>query len=344
MEKNAYRWKLLLVGLLVAFTLSLHYMILPFPHWIHLLHRRLCYFPIVLGGLWFGLRGGLTVSAIISAATLPLILRFPGPLPENQDFLEILFYLGIGVLTGLLVDRRETERSRREAMQGQLAESERLAAIGRMAAGVAHEVRTPLGAIQGAAEIIGEDYGPEHPRKAFFDILMEEIARLNHVVQDFLDLGRPITLSPEIIEAEPAVEACFRSLQGLAEQKEARLASGVPAGLLVFADPQRLHQALTNLVRNALQVSPQGGLVYVAAREDRGGCLFAVEDEGQGLPAGEEEEKLFEPFFTRRKEGTGLGLALSRQIAQAHGGRIRAENRRHAGARFVLWLPGKETP
>lgn len=135
MEKSPYRWKLLLVALLVAFTLSLHYMVLPFPHWIHLLHRRLCYFPIVLGGLWFGLRGGLAVSALISAATIPLVLRFSGPLPENQDFLEILFYLGIGVLTGLLVDRREMERTHREAMQSQLAESERLAAIGRMAGG-----------------------------------------------------------------------------------------------------------------------------------------------------------------------------------------------------------------
>lgn len=341
MEKNPFRWKLALVVVLVAFTLSIHYMILPFPHWIHLLHRRLCYFPIVLGGLWFGLRGGLIVSAVISAATLPLMLSFPGPLPENQDLLEILFYLGIGILTGLLVDRRERERSRREALQSQLAESERLAVIGRMAAGVAHEVRTPLGSIQGSAEILLEDFPEDHPKHPFFEILMQEIARLNHVVQDFLDLGRPMTVAPVELEAGPVVEDCFGSLKSLSDQQGVKLYAATESGYTVFADPARLHQALTNLVRNAIQVSPVGGCVRVAVNSNGKGVLIAVEDDGPGLPHGE-EGRLFEPFFTRRKDGTGLGLALIKQIAQAHGGWAKGENRDGGGSRFSLWLPSKK--
>lgn len=340
LEKHRTLWKIILIGMLVAFTLSLHYMLLPAPHWIHLLHRRLCYFPIVLAGLWFGLRGGLAVSGMIAAATLPLALGFQGPLSENQDLLEIGFYLGLGLLTGFLVDRREAERTRREDLQGQLAESERLAALGRMAAGVAHEVRTPLGSIQGAAEILGEDYGPEHPRRPFFEILLQEIARLNHVVQDFLDLGRPITVKVDELEAGPLIEACFQSLRGLAQERGVELVSMAGPGCPAVADRARLHQALTNLVRNAIQASPREGHVEVAAARERDGCLITVQDQGPGLPEAD-VPRLFEPFYTRRKEGTGLGLALVRQVAQAHGGWVRGENRLEGGARFWLWLPDR---
>lgn len=333
-------WKILFLFLLVAFTLSLHYMVIPLPHWVHLLHRRLCYFPIVLGGLWFGLRGGLAISMAISAAILPLAMRFQGPLSQNEDFLEIVFYLGIGILTGFLVDRREAERERGEGLQQRLSASERLATLGRMAAGVAHEIRTPLGSIEGAAEILAEDYPPGHPRRPFFDILEQETDRLDLVVEDFLDLGRPIAVVPQEVSASEAVALCFRSLQATADQKGVILLSETGEGASIWADEARLHQALTNLVRNAIQASPAGGQVKVAASDLAGGGLVTVEDEGPGFQEAE-AERLFEPFYTRRKDGTGLGLALVKSIAAAHGGWVKAENGLKGGARFSLWLQGR---
>jgi len=101
-----------------------------------------------------------------------------------------------------------------------------------------------------------------------------------------------------------------------------------------------LHQALANLVMNAIQVSPPRSRVKVAASERREGCAFAVEDKGPGLPDGS-EAKLFEPFFTRRKDGTGLGLALVKQIAEAHGGKVWGETLPTGGARFTLLFPRK---
>ncbi|MEW5765571.1 MAG: sensor histidine kinase [Acidobacteriota bacterium] len=326
--------------ILVAFTLSLHYMVLPFPHWVHLVHRRLCYVPIILAALWFGTRGGLIVGSAISAATLPLALRFEGPLLDNQDFMEILFYLGLGLLTGLLVDRREADRARAMELGRRLEAAERFAAAGRVASGVAHEIRTPLGSIQGAAEILAEDYPPDHVRRPFFEILLQEIDRLRRVVDEFLDLGRSIPLNPGTVRAEDAVQDVIRALNPAAGLAGVVLEADVPRGCLVEADPHRLHQALANLVLNAIQVSPPSSRVKVAASERPEGCAFAVEDEGPGLPGGS-EAKLFEPFFTRRKDGTGLGLALVKQIADAHGGKVWGETRSAGGARFTLLLPRK---
>ena len=338
MAKPIWGWKAGVILLLVAFTLSLHYMVLPFPHWVHLVHRRICYVPILLGALWFGLRGGLSVSLLISAATLPLATRFSGPVWNNQDLIEIVFYLGLGTLAGFLVDRREAERQRAMALRIKLDESERLAALGRLASGVAHEVRTPLGSIQGAAEILAEDYPSEHPRRAFFDILVEESGRLKAVVQEFLDLGRPIPVSAAALDAAVLLEDCRASLRPLAERSGVILEASTPANCRVWGDPLRLHQALTNLARNAVEASPAGGVVRLEARSGGEGCLFLVEDGGEGLPPGE-EARLFEPFYSRRKNGTGLGLALVRQIAEAHGGWVKGESIPSGGARFSLWLP-----
>ncbi|MGC8722872.1 MAG: ATP-binding protein [Acidobacteriota bacterium] len=340
MEKRASWVRILILVLMASFTLSLHYMLFPMPHWLHLLHRRLCYVPILLGGLWFGLAGGSGVALVISSATLPLALMNHGPLWTNEDLIEITFYLGLGILTGVLVDKRERERSNAERLQQQLERSERQAALGRLASGVAHEVRTPLGSIQGAAEILAEDFPEGHPKKAFLDILLAEVDRLKAVVQEFLDLGRPITVEPEELGAKNIAEACRNSLLAFAEGTGVRVHLRVPANCRVWADPFRLHQALTNLLRNAIQASARGGRVHISAWMAGEGCLFAVEDEGSGLPLGE-EGRLFEPFFTKRKDGTGLGLALTRQIAEAHGGWVKGENRPEGGARFSLWLPGR---
>lgn len=343
MVRWKWSWRLGLVLLLTVFTLSLHYMVLPFPHWVHLIHRRLCYVPILLGGLWFGTRGGLGFGLLISAATLPLALRFPGPPWDNQDLIEIAFYVGLGLMAGFLVDRRESERTRALDLSRRLESSERLASMGRMASGVAHEVRTPLGSIQGAAEILAEDFPEGHPRRPFYDILQEEIGRLKRVVEDFLDLGRPIPLEPQTVQAAQAVREVFQSLGSEAAKAEVRLLCEVPEAFTVRADPHRFHQALANLVLNGVQASPRGSSVKVRAARAPGTRTVFVEDEGVGLPGGD-EGRLFEPFFTRRKEGTGLGLALVKQIAQAHGGSVEARTRAGGGSVFALSLPSGGDP
>ena len=334
-----------IVFAVVLFTLSLHYMILPMPDGMHHLlhetdlHRRLCYIPIILGALWFGLRGGLLTAAAISIAVLPLAWRFQGPLSSNQDFVEICFYFSIGILAGILVDMKDQERAKKEQLEHELASAERMAALGRASAGIAHEVRTPLGSIQGAAEILSEDYPEGHAHRPFFDILMQECRRLGRVVDDFLDLSRPISLDRDQIGVESLLENALSAVKSLAAEKCISLAISAPSDArATFLDSHRIHQALVNMLRNAVQVSRHEGSVDLCFRWEGSTAVFEVLDRGPGLDPGDREQ-IFEPFFSRRKDGTGLGLPLARQMATAHGGTLTASSRNGGGAVFTLRIP-----
>lgn len=345
MPRSAIRTAIVLA--VVLFTLSLHYMILPMPGWMHHalhetdLHRRLCYIPIILGALWFGVRGGLLTASVISSAVLPLALRFRGALSANADFVEICFYFAIGTLAGILVDMKDRERAEKEQLEHELASVERMAALGRASAGIAHEVRTPLGSIQGVAEILSDDYPEGHVHRPFFDILTEECRRLGRVVDDFLDLSRPISLERANLAVETLVEGALSAVKTHTAQKRISLVGAVPSNAgSAFLDPHRIHQALVNLLRNAVQASRPEGLVELAFRWDGSWAVFEVLDRGPGLDPSD-IERIFEPFFTRKKDGTGLGLPLARQVALAHGGTLLAALRSGGGAIFMLRIPAR---
>ncbi len=332
-------YRISIIVSMLALTLSLHYMIIPAPHWIHLFHRRLCYFPIILGGIWFGLTGGLAVAVALSLAVLPLALQVPGPLLGNEELVEILFYLGIALLTGVLVQKGERARQQKEEAERELVSSERLALTGRTAAGIAHEVRTPLGAILGVSEIFAEDFPKEHPHWKFFAILQKESRRLEKVIEDFLDLSRSIVIEPIRTELAVLFDECLDSVREAAAARSVTLQRRIPGDLWIEVDPHRLHQAVVNLLLNAVQHSPEQGNVYLIGSASLAGWVsIRVEDEGPGIPE-EERARIFEPFFTKRKDGTGLGLSLARQIALAHGGEIVPENRPGGGASFEIRLP-----
>jgi two-component system, NtrC family, sensor histidine kinase HydH len=325
---------------IIAFTLSLHYMWLPVPHSIHLLHRRLCYIPIILGALWFGLRGGVGSALAISLAVLPLALEKGGDFWTNEEFVEIVFYFSIGTLAGFLVDRGHRERDKKQRLELELVEAERLASAGRTAAGIAHEVRTPLASVRGSVEILAEDYPDSHPRRPYFDILAKETGRLKQVMDEFLDLNRPVSIAVRATNLRPFLGECLETLRPLAESKGVTLRLETPGTCTLPMDPDRMRQVVTNLLRNAIQASPEGGAVSLAWARREGAASVAVEDGGPGIPE-TDLGRIFEPFFTRRREGVGLGLTLARQIAVAHGGSLEASNRPQGGARFTLRLPEK---
>ncbi len=324
----------------LALTVSIHYL-LPhagFFHAMHLIHRRLCYIPVILGRALVRPVGRVLTAAAISLAVLPLVFGMECSLWENPEVVEIVFYLSIGTLMGFIVTQGERQRRHKEALEKELLTSERLAAAGRTAAGIAHEVRTPLGSIQGAAEILAEDYPDDHPRRPFFDILNREIRRLARVMEDFLDLHRPLNLSPLSSDLTEVVRETLSVLAAQAAERNVRLEYSAPESLDGRFDPDRLRQAMVNLVQNAIQASPSDGRVCVEMSHESDGIRFMVEDEGPGIPP-ENLERIFEPFFSRRPDGTGLGLTLARQIAESHGGSLTAENRPGQGARFILRLP-----
>jgi signal transduction histidine kinase len=218
--------------------------------------------------------------------------------------------------------------------QERLVESEKLAGIGRLAAGVAHEINNPLGVILGYARILGKK--SDGSMAEDLAVVEEETLRAKEIVDGLLDLSRPLPPGAEPVDLRALSEDVVSRLG------DARLLDGVRVSVEGSArapgHPEKLRQVLVNLVRNAVEAAGAGGRVDVRLVQRDGTAEVAVEDSGPGIPS-ELRSRLFEPFFTTKPRGTGLGLAVSRAIARAHGGDLAADAAPAGGARFALRLP-----
>jgi len=209
----------------------------------------------------------------------------------------------------------------------------RLAALGELAAVISHEIRNPLTSMKGHAQLLAESL-PEGSRdRDKAERVVREAVRLENLTTDLLSLVR--TERVERRDVEPA-----RLLREAAESVDPahirlELAAAPPLWSL---DPEKLHQVLTNLLRNAVQASPEGEPAVASVAVEQGRLVFTIRDHGEGIPAGE-EERIFEPFYTTRVRGTGLGLAVARRIAALHGGTVTAANHPERGAVFRVAIP-----
>lgn len=249
--------------------------------------------------------------------------------PDGQRWVCTIAPLPDGGQVVVVDDITEMARMRERA-----ARDERLVEAGRLAASLAHEVRNPLAGLSGALQMIRE----EHPSR-LADLALGEAERLNRMVEDFLSVpGKPrLRRVPVDLHALGAdvCDAFGRDprYRGMVE------AYVEGASVVVSADADRLRQALWNLVLNGAQAMPRGGRIRVRVDPaPPGGAEIRVSDEGVGIPT-DDRDRVFDPFYTRRSGGTGLGLALVDQVVRAHGGTIRLEPGASEGTAFVVWLP-----
>ncbi len=224
--------------------------------------------------------------------------------------------------------------------QAELAASERLATVGRLAAGIAHEVGNPLSGILGYLSLVRMRAGADPQVADFLQRIEGEVQRINTIVRGLLDLGRPAQTTMQLVELPRVVRTASELVRAGPDLKGRALRLQLPEGLMARTDPGPLSQILINLLLNAGQATGEGGTVTVRAEADERGVRLHVEDDGPGLSP-EVLERLFQPFFTTREagKGTGLGLAVSEHLARSLGGSLRAENRTEGGARFTLSLP-----
>jgi PAS domain S-box-containing protein len=235
--------------------------------------------------------------------------------------------------------RDVSERSR---LEGELRRQERLAAIGALVGGVAHEVRTPLFSISATLDALEGRSGGHGADRELKDLLRSQVKRLANLMQDLLEYARPPRLQLERTAVPAAVRLAVQHCQPLASERDVRISTGVPESLPVLGlDAGRIEQVLENVITNAVQHSTRGTTVTISGEwreEPCPGVTLRIEDEGPGIPAADLEQ-VFEPFFSRRKGGTGLGLAVAQRFVEAHGGTIGARNREQGGAVFTLFLP-----
>ncbi len=232
----------------------------------------------------------------------------------------------------------------------QMKEKDRLAALGEMAAGLAHEIRNPLGSIKASAQYLTETSAPPEDGEEFLDIIVDEVDRLNRVVSSFLDYARPAHSDPEPIPVNAAVELTLQFLRPECDSVDVALHVEMAQDLpRVRIDIEHLRQVLINLVQNAVQAMTGGGDIFVETRNQdsfrlgggaRRWVQISVRDTGPGIAPGL-LANLFVPFVTTKQQGTGLGLAISQRIISEAGGRIDVRSREGFGTTFVILLPAE---
>jgi signal transduction histidine kinase len=302
------------------------------PFW-HDLFRRLYYLPIILAGFRFGLAGGLVTSVAVAAMFLPHVLmtRMMLTRQAHEAVFEIPLFLIVGAVTGVLSDRQ-----RRAAEH--LRRAEQLKTLGEMAAGMAHEVKNPLAAIRSAAQILGTRVGGKEAE--FPGLIVREVDQVNRVVNDFLDYARPAPLRREPVKLSALLDSCLQLLAPVIHEKGVDVVKELPADEgAVSADPNQLRQVFLNLILNAVQAMGEGGTLKLCVEPAGHSIRVTVGDSGPGIES-EKLKRIFEPFFSTKPGGTGLGLPIAQQIVAEHGGRLVLESSPGHGTTATVFLPG----
>lgn len=226
-------------------------------------------------------------------------------------------------------------------LQRAVARNQRLAAVGRLAGGVAHEIRNPLSSIKGFATYFKERSQPTEEAGEMATILIQEVERLDRVVGQLLDFSRPAKPTIRPVALAPFLEAAFKRVAQAATDNGVTLEQDVAAAVTdAQFDPDLIHQVLLNLYLNALEAMPTGGRLKVSASADSADkrLLLTISDTGRGIGA-DGRGQIFDPYFTTKSTGTGLGLAIVHNIVEAHAGEIQVESEPEQGTVFRISLP-----
>jgi signal transduction histidine kinase len=250
--------------------------------------------------------------------------------------------LAVATVAWLLGEERARE-SERAALEAAVRHGETLATLGTLVGGVAHEVRSPLFGITSTLDALVARVGDPEDLRPHVTTLRTEVGRLDTLMQDLLDYGRPITDAVARDRLEDVVAEAVHATAALAGKRRVRVECDLPGGLPpLLMDRRRMVQVFQNLIDNAVRHAPEGGTVRVgSAAADRAGAVWVtctVDDDGPGFSPGD-AAKAFVPFFSRRDGGTGLGLPIVQRIVDQHGGTVEAGNHPGGGARLTVRLP-----
>lgn len=338
---------IVLISLLHYFTPTSHI-------WLHPLLERAYYIPILLMGLWFGWRGGIAAAVIVSIFYVPFLVLVWRSNPEyrSTQFVAVGMFFVIGGLIGTFADverrhRRKIEETAErlretyaelQSSTDQLRRADRLSALGQLSAGLAHEIRNPLGALKGAVQILEREELPVETRREFAQMAGSEVGRLETLLTNFLDFARPNSPRRTSIEPNQLLESVARLAAETAKMAKVTIRIDAGATGTIAIDADQIRQVLLNLVLNAIQAMPHGGEIVLRSRSTNGSVLLEVVDQGCGIPQAD-LERIFDPFFTTRADGTGLGLSIAHQIVSRHSGKISVRNNADRGTTFALSLP-----
>ncbi|PLX72858.1 MAG: PAS domain-containing sensor histidine kinase [Desulfuromonas sp.] len=241
-----------------------------------------------------------------------------------------------GVNLGLLIAFQDLTEYK--ILEEQLKRNDRLAAVGRLASGLAHEIRNPLASISGSVQLLAEDAQISEENRRLMGIVVKEADRLSQLLSNFLNFARPTPLQLECIDLSLLLNELTDLLQAGGQAGQVEILKSFSQKMVMQVDRQKIRQSLWDLLLNAVEASQPTGEVLVLA--DSAAGLITIEDSGPGILESD-RDKIFEPFFTTKDRGTGLGLANVYANIEAHEGRVYVEPSNLGGARFIIELPPK---
>jgi len=337
----------------------------------HDMFRRLSYFPIVLGAIWFGVWGGLALAVMSSIAFIPHVLLYIGQGAGTylSELTEIILYLAAGTVTGIIAGRESLLRRRykdlsekleksydklhRETqllleVEEQLSAAQKFSALGQLSASLAHEIKNPLSSIKGTAEILLDEFPKDHPKREFVEILLKETTRLNNTVEEvllFSRRGMPGRIK-EDYDNEPLSQVIERVTSLLDSQLRKKYISlsviGWEVGKEFLVAGEKLSQVFLNIILNAIDATPAKGEITIETSKVDDGYTVSVKDNGPRIPD-ELKDKIFDPFYSTKEGGTGLGLSISKKIVESYGGTLTLSDTGNDSVCFTVFLPERRS-
>jgi signal transduction histidine kinase len=351
-------------GAVVSFSvkLALCWILIALTNEIASSYYWLLMLPVMSAATAFGLLG-TTISIVVACAVYLSFLVYvvaPFTVPPDQQVelaMRLIGYPIVGYWTRQLAESKRVEARRYQIAAEQLAEanenlqkaeaaatrSERLAALGQLSAGLAHELRNPLGTMKTSAEMLLQSVPSDNEIACeMASFISSEVDRTDSLITRFLDFARPLALRPELADVGQVIDRAVEEIDRHRPPFDVAIYKNYSPDIRSFRlDPELMQRVFYNLLINAIQASPPRGSVTVKTRPLKGTVEIAVIDRGSGI-AKEQLENIFNPFFTTKVHGTGLGLAIVSKIVDEHGGKIAVESEPGSGSVFRVYLPTGE--
>lgn len=347
----------------IALKMILSYSLVGYTHGIDSFYYLIFLIPIISAATTFNALAVVAVTTLSGVAyfsfLLPIFIDWSiYQLPPAQLSLMALRVSFYAIVAYVVYEQAKAKRTQMEhtqeaaerlaesnrtlrATQASLRRTERLAALGQLTAGLAHELRNPLGTIQASAEMLTKETTRRRPEvmSEMAGYIGSEVDRMNGLIASFLDFARPLRIHPAQASLGTVIDDILRQHAEAARQCDVEILVSMPsAGLAFTFDPEMLRLALSNLVQNAIQASGPGQKVEIRAQAAGQEALIFVQDHGKGIQP-EHLENIFNPFFTTKPQGVGLGLAIVSKIVDEHQGRINVFSEPAVGTTFEIALP-----
>jgi two-component system NtrC family sensor kinase len=287
-----------------------------------------------------GIRMMLDIPLTVADQMIGLLRIY---LTEQREFSEdeLSFMVSIGEQCACAINKARLIENQKARYDHLAIHTEKMSALGRMAAGIAHEINNPLAGILLFSSNLSKKVPEKSPLKEGLDIIMRETVRCKTIIQELLEFSRDREPQKEMVNPNMILEKALKILENEFHLHHIKIEKHLSADLQeTMLDENQMEQVFVNLLLNAVQAIEEKGVITVTSRMDqnRGKALIEIEDTGGGIPP-ENMEKIFDPFFSTKPKGTGLGLAVSYAIVKNHGGNITAFSKAAEGARFMLEFP-----